>query len=51
MKRPKVAHKNKLMCVNVFILSPMIIYIYVCMYLKDEFLIDHFLADAWLEIR
>lgn len=34
---------NKL-CVNVFILR-------LSVYLKDELLIDDFLADAWLEIR
>lgn len=43
MKRPKVAHKNKLMCVNVFILSPMIIYMY-SMYVPEGRISDRSLS-------
>lgn len=42
--------KTKLMCVNGFnMIATNYIHIYI--YLKDELLINHFLADAWLEIR
>lgn len=38
------------MCVNGFnMIATNYIHIYI--YLKDELLINHFLADAWLEIR
>ena len=47
MKRPKVAHKNKMMCVNVFILSTMIIYMYVCTWRTNFWSITFLPMPGW----